>query len=126
MDADGWLRRVSANPYMCPPRTEAFSSDHALHAFAGESERCKRHGASGMLLVSSRPSWNEVTTRHNFNTCWKGYERVPGTKRYADDSCRKKSGGDSGSSSSSESDGGGGRRKKKSKSQKDSESSQKD
>lgn len=67
--------------------------------------------------------------RANAAKCWEGYERVPGTKEYADGSCRKKgSGGDkkkkkkkkrksdgksaSSSSSSSESDGEGGRRKK--------------
>ena len=26
-------------------------------------------------------------------TCWEGYERVPGTKKYAEDSCRKKGSG---------------------------------
>ena len=26
-------------------------------------------------------------------TCWKGYERVPGTEKYAEDSCRKKGSG---------------------------------
>ena len=67
-------------------------------------------------------------------TCWKGYERTPGTEKYAEGSCRKKgsstgskktrkrrkkksgSGSESYSSSSSESDNEGGRRKKKKKS----------
>ena len=39
--------------------------------------------------------------RHNAAKCWEGYERVPGTKEYADGSCRKK--------------GSGGKKKKKSK-----------
>ena len=66
--------------------------------------------------------------RANAAKCWEGYERVPGTKEYADGSCRKKGSGgkkkkkkkekksgdkSSSSSSSSESDGEGGRRKKK-------------
>ena len=69
--------------------------------------------------------------RANAAKCWEGYERVPGTKEYADGSCRKEGSGgskkkkrkrkrkrdgkssSSSSSSSSESDGEGGRRKKK-------------
>ena len=31
--------------------------------------------------------------RHNAAKCWEGYERVPGTKEYAEDSCRKKGSG---------------------------------
>ena len=58
--------------------------------------------------------------RHNAAKCWEGYERVPGTKPYSNDSCRKKGsgkkkkkkskdktakkGGDSSSSSSSSDD----------------------
>ena len=41
------------------------------------------------------------TVRHNAAKCWEGYERVPGTKEYAEGSCRKK--------------GSGGKKKKKSK-----------
>ena len=60
--------------------------------------------------------------RHNAAKCWEGYERVPGTKEYADGSCRKKGsgkkkkkskdktakkdGGSSSSSSSSDDEGG--------------------
>lgn len=31
--------------------------------------------------------------RHNAAKCWEGYERVPGTKPYSNDSCRKKGSG---------------------------------
>ena len=31
--------------------------------------------------------------RHNAAKCWEGYERVPGTKEYAEGSCRKKGSG---------------------------------
>ena len=31
-----------------------------------------------------------MAVKHNAAKCWEGYERVPGTKPYADDSCRKK------------------------------------
>ena len=31
--------------------------------------------------------------RHNAAKCWEGYERVPGTKPYSEDSCRKKGSG---------------------------------
>ena len=31
--------------------------------------------------------------RHNAAKFWEGYERVPGTKEYAEDSCRKKGSG---------------------------------
>lgn len=66
--------------------------------------------------------------RHNAAKCWEGYERVPGTKPYSNDSCRKKGSGkkkkkkskdkaakkDGGSSSSSSSsDDEGGKKKKK-------------
>lgn len=67
------------------------------------------------MLTADRPNWREVTTRHNA-ACWKGYERVPGTKEHSNDSCRKKGSKDDGSASgsySSESDSEGGRRKKK-------------
>ena len=65
--------------------------------------------------------------RHNAAKCWEGYERVPGTKEYAEDSCRKKGSGKkkkkdktakkegdkSSSSSSSEDEGGKPKKKKK-------------
>ena len=64
--------------------------------------------------------------RHNAAKCWEGYERVPGTKEYAEDSCRKKGSGkkkkkdktakkegDKSSSSSSEDEEGKPKKKKK-------------
>lgn len=68
------------------PRTEAM----AYSACAAEATPAAAAG----------PSLQRV--RHNAAKCWEGYERVPGTKEYAEDSCRKK--------------GSGGKKKKKSKS----------
>lgn len=83
-----------------------------------------------------QPSLQRV--RDNAMSCWDGYERVPGTKPGADDSCRKKGSGkkkkkkdkkraakkegEASSSSSSASEGEDGKPKKKKKADKGSSS----
>ena len=34
-----------------------------------------------------------MAVKDNASICWEGYERVPGTERYSNDSCRKKGSG---------------------------------
>ena len=110
-DADAFLARLARNRFLCPPRTEL--PRPASWALSEAGARKRPRGGGGLLLAAALPSWSEVTSRHNFaqGSCWKDYERVPGTKKYADGSCRKEKGGGH-SSSSSESDGEGGRRSK--------------
>ena len=92
--------------------------------FASAKVDVKRPTAATPWYLDSRGPPTH-TSRLEFSkdsaSCWKGYERVPGSKEFAEGSCRKKkekkrrpkkSGSGSESVTSSESDGNGGRKKK--------------
>ena len=90
-----------------------------------QSEAARYYDCATKPAEPDGPSLQMV--RHNAAKCWEGYERVPGTKPYADGSCRKKGSGkkkkskdktakkdgDSSSASSSSDDEGGKKKKKK-------------
>lgn len=98
---------------------------------APRTEAMRYSACAAEAAPTAGPSLQMV--RHNAAKCWEGYERVPGTKEYANDSCRKKGsgkkkkkkkeskdkaakkggGGDSSSSSSSSDDDGDGKPKAK-------------
>ena len=56
-----------------------------------QSETARYYDCAIKPAEPNGPSLQSV--RHNAAKCWEGYERVPGTKPYADGSCRKKGSG---------------------------------
>ena len=117
---DGYLKRQLLNQNRGTPLA-ARRTESAL--YAGCLPQASGTGAHPLTVV------RELASK---GTCWEGYERVPGTKKYADGSCRKKGsggkkkkkskdksakkeGGDSSSSSSSSEDEDGKPKKKKAK-----------
>tara|TARA_Y100000766_G_C18420279_1_gene371711 strand:- start:118 stop:480 length:363 start_codon:yes stop_codon:yes gene_type:complete len=119
---DGYLKRQLLNQNRGNPLA-ARRTESAL--YAGCLPQASGTGAHPLTVV------RELASK---GTCWEGYERVPGTKKYAEDSCRKKGSGgkkkkkkkkakkegDASSSSSSSSEDEDGKPKKK-KAKKESE-----
>lgn len=58
---------------------------------APRTEAMRYSACAAEATPTTGPSLQMV--RHNAAKCWEGYERVPGTKEYANDSCRKKGSG---------------------------------
>ena len=58
---------------------------------AARSEHERYYDCATEPSKQQEPSLQLV--RHNAAKCWEGYERVPGTKPYSEDSCRKKGSG---------------------------------
>ena len=115
---DGYLKRQLLNQNRGNPLA-ARRTEGAL--YAGCLPQASGTGAHPLTVVRDLASKG---------TCWEGYERVPGTKKYADGSCRKKGSGgkkkkakkegDGSASSSSSSEDEDGKPKKK-KAKKESE-----
>ena len=78
---DGYLKRQLLNQNRGNPLA-ARRTESAL--YAGCLPQASGTGAHPLTIV------RELASK---GTCWEGYERVPGTKKYADGSCRKKGSG---------------------------------
>lgn len=79
---DSYLKRRLANPVFSGSlSTAARHSEASLYQQC--AEQTQAHAKAHPLHA----------VRYNAAKCWEGYERVPGTAEYADDSCRKKGGG---------------------------------
>ena len=58
-----------------------------------EAMRSERERYYDCAVEPNKQAPSLQLVRHNAAKCWEGYERVPGTKKYAEDSCRKKGSG---------------------------------